>query len=155
MHSLTLFCFITARKRSLGQGNIFAPVCHSVHGGVSQHAFRCYPSRPCRSPEGSPGPHLGGKLRGLAGGVSMPSHHKTSSDVQNKSVSGPTKRTYALKFFLKTQAQWYAKNPFCGGNFEVAKLFKYDYSKKRIHIISSVRSVKCDQQHPCFFLFWF
>ena len=23
----------TARKRSLGQGNIFAPVCHSVHGG--------------------------------------------------------------------------------------------------------------------------
>ena len=26
---------ITARKRSLGQGNIFAPVCHSVHRGVS------------------------------------------------------------------------------------------------------------------------
>ena len=26
--------FITARKRSLGQGNIFAPVCHSVQGGV-------------------------------------------------------------------------------------------------------------------------
>ena len=25
--------FITARKRSLGQGNIFTPVCHSVHGG--------------------------------------------------------------------------------------------------------------------------
>ena len=26
---------ITARKRSLGQGNIFTPVCHSVHrGGV-------------------------------------------------------------------------------------------------------------------------
>ena len=24
---------ITARKRSLGQGNIFAPVCHSVHWG--------------------------------------------------------------------------------------------------------------------------
>ena len=24
---------ITVRKRSLGQGNIFAPVCHSVHGG--------------------------------------------------------------------------------------------------------------------------
>ena len=23
----------TARKRSLGQGNIFAPVCHSVHKG--------------------------------------------------------------------------------------------------------------------------
>ena len=25
--------FITARKRSLGQGNIFTPVCHSVHSG--------------------------------------------------------------------------------------------------------------------------
>ena len=24
---------MTARKRSLGQGNIFTPVCHSVHGG--------------------------------------------------------------------------------------------------------------------------
>ena len=23
---------ITARKRSLGQGNVFTPVCHSVHG---------------------------------------------------------------------------------------------------------------------------
>ena len=26
--------FITVRKRSLGQGNIFTPVCHSVHRGV-------------------------------------------------------------------------------------------------------------------------
>ena len=26
---------ITARKRSLGQGNVFTPVCDSVHGGVS------------------------------------------------------------------------------------------------------------------------
>ena len=24
---------ITARKRSLGQGNVFTPVCNSVHGG--------------------------------------------------------------------------------------------------------------------------
>ena len=32
---------ITARKRSLGQGNIFTPVCHSVHRGVlSQHALQ-------------------------------------------------------------------------------------------------------------------
>ena len=31
---------ITARKRSLGQGNVFTPVCHSVHGGLaSQHAL--------------------------------------------------------------------------------------------------------------------
>ena len=27
------FCYITARKRSLGEGNIFTVVCHSVHGG--------------------------------------------------------------------------------------------------------------------------
>ena len=33
------FSLITVRKRSLGQGNIFAPVCHSVHrggGGTAQ-----------------------------------------------------------------------------------------------------------------------
>ena len=56
---------ITTRKRSLGQGNIFAPVCHSVHRGVvSQHALQV---------GGSPGPHPGGKLGGLArGGVSRP-----------------------------------------------------------------------------------
>ena len=31
----------TVRKRSLGQGNVFTPVCHSVHRGgcVSQHAM--------------------------------------------------------------------------------------------------------------------
>ena len=35
------FAFITARKRSLGQGNVFTPVCDSVHGVgcVSQHAM--------------------------------------------------------------------------------------------------------------------
>ena len=27
-------CPFTARKRSLGQGNVFTPVCHSVHRGV-------------------------------------------------------------------------------------------------------------------------
>ena len=27
------FWFITVRKRSLGQGNVFTPVCHSVHRG--------------------------------------------------------------------------------------------------------------------------
>ena len=31
--SLTANKIITARKRSSGQGNIFTPVCHSVHGG--------------------------------------------------------------------------------------------------------------------------
>ena len=44
---ILLFCLITARKRSLGQGNVFTPVCHSVHWHalgrgrrlVSQHAL--------------------------------------------------------------------------------------------------------------------
>ena len=35
VHILLECCLVTARKRSLGQGNIFAPVCHSVHGGGS------------------------------------------------------------------------------------------------------------------------
>ena len=31
---LVSFCYVfTTRKRSLGQGNVFTPVCHSVHGG--------------------------------------------------------------------------------------------------------------------------
>ena len=30
VHSIAIF---TARKRSLGQGNVFTPVCHSAHGG--------------------------------------------------------------------------------------------------------------------------
>ena len=62
----------------LGQGYVFTCVCDSVHwgGGVSQHALQVvsqhslqqvsregglYPSMPCRFP----GPHPGGKLRGL------------------------------------------------------------------------------------------
>ena len=35
-----LFYFVnifTARKRSLGQGNVFTLVCHSVHRGSAQH----------------------------------------------------------------------------------------------------------------------
>ena len=37
----TMDKLFTARKRSLGQGDVFTPVCHSVHGGrgVSQHAM--------------------------------------------------------------------------------------------------------------------
>ena len=30
---LKMSCFVTARKRSLGQGNMFTPVYHSVHRG--------------------------------------------------------------------------------------------------------------------------
>ena len=29
-----IYTFITARKRSLGQGNMSTPVCHSVHRGA-------------------------------------------------------------------------------------------------------------------------
>ena len=40
-----LIFLVTARKRSLGQGNIFAPVCHSVHrGGVCLSA--CWDTTP-------------------------------------------------------------------------------------------------------------
>ena len=96
------FRIFTTCKRILGQSNIFAPVCHSVHRGVlSQHALQVvsqhalqqvsggglwYPSMPCRfpgphprgklrgiRPGGSPGPHPRGKSRGSGlGGVSRP-----------------------------------------------------------------------------------
>ena len=29
--------FVTARQRRLGQGNVFTPVCHSVHRGGGLH----------------------------------------------------------------------------------------------------------------------
>ena len=49
-----LYLFITARKRSLGQGNIFAPVCHSVHGVGSTWAGtprdQVHPPRPGTPP---------------------------------------------------------------------------------------------------------
>ena len=37
--NLNCSVLVTARKRSLGQGNIFTPVCHSVHSG----GMRGYP----------------------------------------------------------------------------------------------------------------
>ena len=58
---------ITARKRSLGQGNIFRSMCQEFcPGGEGYPSMPCrwYPSMPCRSP----GPHPRGKLRGLAWG---------------------------------------------------------------------------------------
>ena len=86
-----IFVLVTARKRSLGQGNIFAPVCHSVHRGCvwypSMHcrwypSMPCsrspgewYPSMPCRSPGGSPGPNLGGSPGPRPGGGSVSSMH--------------------------------------------------------------------------------
>ena len=73
---------ITTRKRSLGQGNIYAPVCHSVHGGggLPQCMLECHPPLPRRPPcQGDtpaqenppaketppPGPHPRGKLWGI------------------------------------------------------------------------------------------
>ena len=49
----------TARKRSLGQGNIFAPVCHSVHRGyASVHAGIPPPPEPGTPPgPGTPQDH--------------------------------------------------------------------------------------------------
>ena len=43
--AMALFIF-TARKRSLGQGNIFTPVCHSVHrgGGLPQCMLGYHPT---------------------------------------------------------------------------------------------------------------
>ena len=37
---LSILKIITTRKRSLGQGNIFTPVCHSVHKGGHAWLFR-------------------------------------------------------------------------------------------------------------------
>ena len=83
--------FITARKRSLGQGNIFRSMCQELYpqgrgeGVLSQHALQVlsqhalqqvsgggwYPSMPCRFP----GPHPRGKFRGIwPGGVSPGPH---------------------------------------------------------------------------------
>ena len=78
------FSIFTARKRSLGQGNMFTGVCLSTGEVLSQHALQqvsrgeWYPSMPCRFPGpkprgrfrgiwpgGSPGQHPRGKLRGI------------------------------------------------------------------------------------------
>ena len=40
----------TARKRSLGQGNIFTPVCHSVHRGGSTPPGQVHPPGPGTPP---------------------------------------------------------------------------------------------------------
>ena len=77
---------VTTCKRSLGQGNIFSSVCQEFcPRGVgvwwwypSMHC-RWYPSMPCSRggwypsmPCRFPGPHPGGKLRGLARGAPGP-----------------------------------------------------------------------------------
>ena len=64
--------FITTRKRSLGQGNIFTPVCHSVHRGVPGPKGGCpAPGGVCLVPGG---PGWGCLVWGgcLVGGVPSP-----------------------------------------------------------------------------------
>ena len=67
-------CFIvTARKRSLGQGNIFTPVCHSVHRGGRAWFLRggmcgCSGGHGMVAPRGMRvAPGVGG-MRGCSGG---------------------------------------------------------------------------------------
>ena len=47
----------TARKRSLGQGNIFAPVCHSVHRVVSASMHAGIPPPRADTPRDQTPPH--------------------------------------------------------------------------------------------------
>ena len=53
---------VTTRKRSLGQGNIFTPVCHSVHrGGLPQCMLGYHhPQDHAPSPAGGYGQQVGG-----------------------------------------------------------------------------------------------
>ena len=61
-------CFIfTARKRSLGQGNIFAPVCHSVHRGECLVLGGVCSQRGSAPRGGVPGPE--GEVPGPGGGL--------------------------------------------------------------------------------------
>ena len=91
---------LTTRKRSLRRlCFLHVSVILSTRGLVSQHALQVvsqhalqvsrgwYPNMPCRSP----GPHPGGKLRGLAGGggVSRPTPRGLQVHTQG-SVSRPT-----------------------------------------------------------------
>ena len=64
------FPFITARKRSLVQGNVLTPVCHSVHGGVC----------PTPIPAGRPGEAWADWGRGL-GRPPPPGCRPPSADV--------------------------------------------------------------------------
>ena len=50
----------TARKRSLGQGNIFTPVCHSIHGGGVPGPGGCAWWRPPGAATAAGGTHPSG-----------------------------------------------------------------------------------------------
>ena len=66
---------ITARKRSLGQGNIFTPVCHSVHRGGGMHGCSRGGMRDCLGGHawllwwGGCAWLLRGGMRGCSGGM--------------------------------------------------------------------------------------
>ena len=61
----------TARKRSLGQGNIFTPVCHSVHGGGGVCLSACW--------DMPPGPGTTPLGPGTPSGPCTPQHHAPPS----------------------------------------------------------------------------
>ena len=104
---LSTISFITARKRSLGQGNIFSRLCQefcTLGGWYPSMHCRWYPSMPCRSPGvvsqhalqvSKPTPK--GKLSGLAWdhtqGVSRPTPGG-SPGPHPGGVSRPTPRGY-------------------------------------------------------------
>ena len=90
--SFLLELLITAHKRSLGQGNVFTPVCHSVHRGKGDwlpsmhHMTRgvCIQGVSCIGglhPGSWEGLHLGGLHRG-EGGLGRP--HPVPQDMVNK-----------------------------------------------------------------------
>ena len=70
---------VTARKRSLGQVNIFTPVCHSVHGGGlpqcmlgppgTRHPPRTRHPPPQPGPGTPPGAEHAGRYAQRAGGT--------------------------------------------------------------------------------------
>ena len=63
----------TARKQSLGQGNLFTPVCQSVHGGGGL----CIPA--CNGPDTPPGKHPSG--RHPLGRHSLGRHHPRQTPI--------------------------------------------------------------------------
>ena len=95
-----VFCHFYRPQRSWGKV-MFLRVCDSVHRGrgwyPSMHC-RWYPSMPCSSSPGGypsmpcrfPGPHPGGKLRGLAGGGSPGPHPRGKLRVWPGGFSRPT-----------------------------------------------------------------
>ena len=82
---LSIYFIFTARKRSLGQGNIFTPVCHSVHGGGHAWLWGCVcgfwgvcmvaRGRECMVARGRACMVVGGGMSGCLGGCIVAGGH--------------------------------------------------------------------------------